>query len=135
MDASTRNLINSVALIALAGVISYIVYQIFAENKKKQKHDRYIEIESSIYEIPSDETIFVLMTSMGEAHVPHTLITLFENAKCPTRITVGLVQHVPMANDGHFDNDPDLVWVDAVVKYKDLCKKNDIYCFADRIYK
>jgi hypothetical protein len=88
------------ALICLFLVILFGVCEhFFGDDGSARKKEQEVDIETRCPLEVAKETIFVLIPSLNEAECGQLIFDLFENALCPKRVFIGLVQNVDYTID------------------------------------
>lgn len=126
----TRTILIGLGVALLVAILK-IISDVWRDLTRRKRLAKLTQIDRARFKTPSDESIFVCLTSTGEAHVGDMIFELFKQAYCPTRVTVGIIQHLhhthseeDRAGQGHDPDDPVMLAVDAVVRYQHLCRKD-----------
>lgn len=114
----TKYMLVSAAIVLMA-MITKFISTIIKDMTRRKRITKTTQIECAQFQTPTDETIFICLTSTGEVHVGDMIYEIFKQAYCPTRVYIGIVQHMHQT-----DKDVQTLAVDAVDRYKNIVQKD-----------
>lgn len=124
-----KQLYKSIAFSLIPIIIIFLIVIIPYYLIQHKKHKRNLKLKQQIEKneilISLDNTIFVCVITMGEKMAYEILVDIFEKAFLPTRIFVGIVQHLPISNSNNYE--------DILQAYKIYCKQENLLDFSKNI--
>ena len=126
-------------LTAVTIVVLFLLGSYFSRKTMRQRQVRYErERESKATFEDHLNTIFVsLPCYRDEEECARTLFSLFNEADCPWRVTVGLLHHIDDRNmpdpiDGQINN-PAAIYDNIVNKYEQICGQNNATTMSQNV--